>query len=121
MENHRGTLRVLGGLRRTRNNEPHAFHKIKRHARAFHGMHREHFAPRRRGDAREHRALQLSALGTTGRKIETDLSNKARFGSVGDELINRIGAARTVGKPPRVQAYTEFEVGISTEFIGQGQ
>ena len=36
--------------------------------------------------------------------------HKARFGSVGDELINRIGAARTVGKPPRVQAYTEFEV-----------
>ena len=84
-------------------------------------MHREHFAPRRRGDAREHRALQLSALGTTGRKIETDFANKARFGSVGNELINRIGTARTVGKPPRMQAYAKFEVGISIELIGQSQ
>ena len=84
-------------------------------------MHREHFAPRRRGNAREHHALQLGAFGTTRCKIKTDFANKARFGSVGNELINRIGAARTVGKPPRVQAYTEFEVGISIELIGQGQ
>ena len=84
-------------------------------------MHREHLALRRRRDAREHRALQLSAFGATGREIEADLANETRFGSVGYELINRIGAARAVGKPPRVQAYAKFEVGISIELIGQSQ